>query len=70
MFIPATGLPEDLAEYLKKYRDKLSRPQQEHFQTYVTGLIICEGKRTVCSMDTECTPIGYGCLRQVLQHLG
>ncbi len=56
MFIPATGLPEDLAEYLKKYRDKLSRPQQEHFQTYVTGLIICEGKRTITNINATKLP--------------
>ena len=51
MFIPITELPKNLAEYLKNYEDRLSRPQQEHFQTYVAGLIICEGKRTITNIN-------------------
>jgi len=56
MFIPITELPKNLAEYFKNYEDKLSRPQQEHFQTYVTGLIICEGKRTITNINATKLP--------------
>ena len=32
MFIPVTGLPDSLTEYLTSYNDILSKPQQYHFQ--------------------------------------
>jgi hypothetical protein len=51
MFIPVTGLPTDLVEYLDNYRDILSKPQRHHFQTYVVGLVTCEGNRTVTGIN-------------------
>ncbi len=56
MFIPITELPEDLAKYLNSYQFELSKPQQEHFQTYVTGFIICEGKRTITNINATKLP--------------
>ena len=56
MFIPITEMPENLAEYLNNYKNELSKPQQEHFQTYVTGLIICEGKRTITNLNATKLP--------------
>ena len=56
MFIPITEMPADLAKYLNSYKNELSKPQQEHFQTYVTGLIICEGKWTITNLNTTKLP--------------
>jgi hypothetical protein len=56
MFIPVTELPDDLAEYLARYDDVLSKPQRHHFQTYVVGLVICEGKRTITSINATRLP--------------
>jgi len=56
MFIPVTGLPDDLAEYLVSYNDILSKPQRSHFQTYVVGLVTCEGKRTITSINATLLP--------------
>jgi len=51
MFIPVTGLPDSLAKYLTSYNDILSKPQQYHFQTYVVGLVTCEGNRTITNIN-------------------
>jgi hypothetical protein len=51
LFIPVTKLPADLAKYLAKYTEVLSKPQQYHFQTYVVGLVTCEGKRTITNIN-------------------
>ena len=56
MFIPVTGLPDSLAEYLNNYTNILSEPQQQHFQTYVVGLMICEGKRTITNINATLLP--------------
>ena len=56
MFIPVTELPNSLAEYLSKYNTVLSKPQQQHFQTYVIGLMICEGKRTITNINATLLP--------------
>ena len=56
MFIPVTGLPYSLAEYLSSYNDILSKPQQCHFQTYVVGLVTCEGNRTVTNINATVLP--------------
>lgn len=51
MFVPATKLPCTLADYLTKFAETLSKPQQHHFQTYVMGLIIGEGRRTITTIN-------------------
>lgn len=56
MFIPVTELPDNLAKHLNNYADILSKPQQEHFQTYVVGLMICEGKRTITNINATHLP--------------
>ena len=56
MIIPVTGLPDDLAAYLETYNDILSKPQRSHFQTYVVGLITCEGKRTITNINATILP--------------
>ncbi len=56
MFIPITEMPEDLAEYLNSYENELSKPQQAHFQTYVAGLLLCEGKRTITNLNATKLP--------------
>ena len=56
MIIPVTELPDSLAEHLDNYADILSKPQQEHFQTYVSGLIVCEGKRTITNINATRLP--------------
>jgi hypothetical protein len=56
MFIPVTRLPVDLAEYLAKYAEVLSKPQQHHFQTYAVGLMMCEGKRTITNINATRLP--------------
>jgi hypothetical protein len=56
MFIPVTGLPDSLAEYLASYEDILSKPQRYHFQTYVVGLVTCEGNRTVTNINATVLP--------------
>jgi hypothetical protein len=35
MFMPVTGSPDDLAEYLVSYNDILSKPQRSRFQAYL-----------------------------------
>jgi len=56
MLIPVTGLPDDLAEYLTSYDDILSKPQRYHFQTYVVGLVTCEGNRTITNINATILP--------------
>lgn len=56
MFIPVTGLPDSLAEYLSTYDEVLSKPQQCHFRTYVVGLVTCEGNRTITSINATILP--------------
>jgi len=56
MIIPVTRLPDSLTEYLNNYADILSRPQQEHFQTYSVGLMVCEGKRTITNINATKLP--------------
>lgn len=56
MFIPITKLPDSLAEYLNRYQDIQSKPQQHHFQTYVSGLMVCEGKRTITNINATQLP--------------
>ena len=56
MVIPVTGLPDSLAEYLGNYNDILSNPQRHHFQTYVVGLMTCEGKRTITNINATVLP--------------
>ena len=56
MFIPVTGLPDSLAEYLSIYDDVLSKPQQCHFRTYTVGLVTCEGNRTITSINATILP--------------
>lgn len=56
MFIPVTELPASLAEYLTSYNDILSKPQRRHFQTYVVGLVTCEGKRTITNINATLLP--------------
>jgi hypothetical protein len=56
MLIPVTGLPDDLAEYLSNYDDTLSKPQRYHFQTYVVGLVTCEGNRTITNINATILP--------------
>ncbi len=56
MFIPITELPDSLADYLNRYQDIQSKPQQHHFQTYVSGLMVCEGKRTITNINATQLP--------------
>ena len=56
MFIPVTELPNSLAEYLSSYNNILSKPQQNHFQTYVVGLVTCEGNRTITNINATLLP--------------
>lgn len=56
MIISVTELPDSLDTYLSSYADILSKPQQAHFQTYVTGLMVCEGKRTVTNINATRLP--------------
>lgn len=56
MFIPVTKLPDSLAENLNRYQDVQSKPQQHHFQTYVSGLMVCEGKRTITNINATQLP--------------
>lgn len=56
MFIPVTKLPDSLAEHLNRYQDIQSEPQQHHFQTYVPGLMVCEGKRTITNINATQLP--------------
>lgn len=56
MVIPVTGLPNSLAEYIASYDDVLSKPQRHHFQTYLVGLITCEGKRTITNINATRLP--------------
>jgi hypothetical protein len=57
MFIPVTGLPDSLAEYLSGYHDILSKPQRYHFQTCVVGLVTCEGNRTITKISATLLPV-------------
>lgn len=56
MFIPVTRLPYTLADYLAKFAEVSSKPQQHHFQTYVVGLIIGEGRRTITNVNATRLP--------------
>lgn len=56
MFIPVTKLPSDIAEYLTGFEAVLSKPQQHHFQTYIIGLIVGEGARTVTTINATRLP--------------
>lgn len=56
MVIPVTGLPDSLAEYLDNYNNILSNRQRHHFQTYVVGLMTCEGKRTITNINATVLP--------------
>lgn len=56
MFIPVTRLPYTLADYLDKFAEVSSKPQQHHFQTYVMGLIIGEGRRTITNINATRLP--------------
>lgn len=56
MFIPATRSVRSLADYLEEFAEVLSKPQQHHLETYVTGLIIGEGPRTITNINAGRLP--------------
>lgn len=56
MVIPVTELSTSLTEYIANYDGVLSKPQRHHFQTYLVGLITCEGKRTITNINATRLP--------------